>query len=51
MGTRKKGLEFAKHISEIIAKATGFERHLEKVRGNVSSCLHLIYCYIYIYSR
>ncbi|EDW17737.1 acyl-coenzyme A thioesterase 13 [Drosophila mojavensis] len=32
MGTRKKGLEFAKHISEIIAKATGFERHLEKVK-------------------
>ncbi|KAM8709188.1 hypothetical protein ACLKA7_016060 [Drosophila subpalustris] len=31
MGTRKKGLEFAKHITEIIAKATGFERHLEKV--------------------
>ncbi|ALC43348.1 CG16986 [Drosophila busckii] len=31
MGTRKKGLEFAKHIKEIITKATGFERHLEKV--------------------
>ncbi|XP_030372135.1 acyl-coenzyme A thioesterase 13-like [Scaptodrosophila lebanonensis] len=32
MGTRKKGLEFAKHITEIIAKSTGFERHLEKVK-------------------
>ncbi|EDW78830.1 uncharacterized protein Dwil_GK12658 [Drosophila willistoni] len=32
MGTRKKGLEFAKHITEIITKATGFERHLEKVQ-------------------
>ncbi|XP_022227320.2 acyl-coenzyme A thioesterase 13 [Drosophila obscura] len=32
MGTRKKGLEFAKHISEIIAKSTGFESHLKKVK-------------------
>lgn len=41
MGTSKKGIELAKHIAEIIAKATGFERHLEKVRGKAkSSCLH-----------
>lgn len=38
MGTRKKGLEFAKHISEIIAKATGFERHLEKVGWLCKRC-------------
>ncbi|BFF99635.1 acyl-coenzyme A thioesterase 13 [Drosophila madeirensis] len=31
MGTRKKGLDFAKHISEIIAKSSGFESHLKKV--------------------
>ncbi|XP_017071081.1 acyl-coenzyme A thioesterase 13 [Drosophila eugracilis] len=32
MGTRKKGVEFAKHITEIIAKSTGFESHLKKVK-------------------
>jgi len=33
MGTRKKGVEFAKHITEIITKSTGFESHLQKVRS------------------
>jgi len=32
MGTRKKGAEFIKHISDIISKATGFEKTLEKVK-------------------
>ncbi|XP_037940300.1 acyl-coenzyme A thioesterase 13 [Teleopsis dalmanni] len=32
LGTRKKGVEFIKHISDIIAKSTGFERTLEKVK-------------------
>ncbi|XP_065362238.1 acyl-coenzyme A thioesterase 13 [Calliphora vicina] len=31
MGTRKKGAEFIKHITEIIKNSTGFEKHLEKV--------------------
>ncbi|XP_016970442.1 acyl-coenzyme A thioesterase 13 [Drosophila rhopaloa] len=32
MGTRKKGLEFVKHITEIITKSTGFESHMQKVK-------------------
>lgn len=31
MGTRKKGAEFIKQITEIIKNSTGFEKHLEKV--------------------
>lgn len=31
MATTKKGVEFAKHIMDIIKCSTGFERHLEKV--------------------
>lgn len=31
MGTRKKGAEFIKHITDIIKTSTGFEKHLEKV--------------------
>ncbi|EDV39892.1 uncharacterized protein Dana_GF24238, isoform B [Drosophila ananassae] len=32
MGTRKKGVEFVKHITEIITKSKGFENHLQKVK-------------------
>ncbi|KAI8116976.1 hypothetical protein FF38_12925 [Lucilia cuprina] len=32
MGTRKKGAEFIKHITDIIKSSTGFEKHLEKVK-------------------
>ncbi|KAH8262011.1 hypothetical protein KR038_001710 [Drosophila bunnanda] len=42
MGTRKKGLEFAKHITEIITKSTGFENQLSKVKildGGEGSCI------------
>lgn len=35
MGTRKKGVEFVKHITEIITKSKGFENHLQKVRMNL----------------
>ncbi|XP_020814449.1 acyl-coenzyme A thioesterase 13 [Drosophila serrata] len=32
MATRKKGVEFVKHITELIAKSNGFESHLKKVK-------------------
>ncbi|KAI8038974.1 acyl-coenzyme A thioesterase 13-like [Drosophila gunungcola] len=32
MGTRKKGVEFAKHITDIITKSTGFESRLHKIQ-------------------
>uniref|UniRef100_A0A1I8PIX2 Thioesterase domain-containing protein n=1 Tax=Stomoxys calcitrans TaxID=35570 RepID=A0A1I8PIX2_STOCA len=32
MGTRKKGAEFIKHITDIIKNSSGFEKHLEKVK-------------------
>ncbi|XP_017022938.1 acyl-coenzyme A thioesterase 13 [Drosophila kikkawai] len=45
MGTRKKGLEFAKHITEIITKSTGFENQLNKVKilggGDGTCCAEL----------